>query len=172
MYAYNHSPSYVAQVLALSQSYAASDGSSDGSPAGMAGDAADAGAVAVAWALSQIGTPYVWGGETPGVGFDCSGLVQAAYRAAGVSLPRVAQDQYDATPKVAPGSPLLPGDLVFFGGAPGAIDHVGLFVGTVGGQDVMVDAPSPGADVRAEYFPGTAGAPFGSLRFIGATRPV
>ena len=165
MYAYNHSASYVAQVLALSQSFA---GSSSGSPTGMP---ADAGAVAVEWALSQIGTPYVWGGETPGVGFDCSGLVQAAYRVAGVSLPRVAQDQYDATPKVAAGSPLLPGDLVFFGSGPGAIDHVGLFVGTVGGQDVMVDAPSTGADVRAEYFPGSAGAAFGSLRFIGATRP-
>ena len=132
---------------------------------------ADAGAIAVEWALSQIGTPYVWGGETPGVGFDCSGLVQAAYRAAGVSLPRVAQDQYDATPKVAAGSPLLPGDLVFFGSGPGGIDHVGLFVGSVEGQDVMVDAPSTGADVRAEYFPGTAGASFGSLLFVGATRP-
>jgi cell wall-associated NlpC family hydrolase len=90
---------------------------------------------------------------------------------ASVSLPRVAQDQYGATPKVAAGSPLLPGDLVFFGGGPGAIDHVGLFVGTVEGQDVMVDAPSMGADVRPEYFPGSAGAAFGSLRFIGATRP-
>ena len=64
----------------------------------------NAGAVAVSWALSQIGTPYVWGGETPGVGFDCSGLVQAAYAVAGVALPRVAQDQYDATPKLAPGA--------------------------------------------------------------------
>jgi len=125
----------------------------------------------VEWALAQIGTPYVWGGESPGVGFDCSGLVQAAYRAAGVSLPRVAQDQYDATPKVAAGSPLFPGDLVFFGSGADDIDHVGLFVGTVGGQEVMVDAPSTGADVRAEYFPGTVGASFGSLRFVGSTRP-
>ena len=44
---------------------------------------ARAGTLAVSWALSQIGTPYVWGGETPGVGFDCSGLVQAAYAVAG-----------------------------------------------------------------------------------------
>ncbi len=165
VYAYNHSASYVAQVLALAQSFTGSpSGSSPGVPA-------DAGAVAVEWALSQIGTPYVWGGEAPGVGFDCSGLVQAAYRAAGLSLPRVAQDQYDATPKVAAGSPLLPGDLVFFGSGPRGIDHVGLFVGSVGGRDVMVDAPSTGADVRAEYFPGTTGASFGSLLFVGATRP-
>ena len=165
VYAYNHSASYVAQVLALSQSFAgSSSGSSPGVPA-------DAGAVAVEWALSQIGTPYVWGGETPGVGFDCSGLVQAAYRVAGVALPRVAQDQYDGTPKVAAGQPLAPGDLVFFGAGPGAIDHVGLYAGVVDGAAVMVDAPHTGADVRAEAFPDTVGAPFGGLVFVGATRP-
>ena len=161
VYAYNHSASYVAQVLALAQSYAAS---STGTPG-------DAGTVAVQWALAQIGTPYVWGGESPGVGFDCSGLAQAAFRAAGVSLPRVAQDQYDATPKLAAGTPLAPGDLVFFGSGPAGIDHVGLFVGVVDGRDVMVDAPYTGADVRADPFPATPGASFGGLLFVGATRP-
>ena len=161
VYAYNHSTSYVAQVLALAQSLAAPS----------AGDPGDAGAVAVQWALAQIGTPYVWGGESVGVGFDCSGLVQAAFHAAGVTLPRVAQDQYDATPKLAPGTPLAPGDLVFFGSGSQGVDHVGLFVGIVGGRDVMVDAPYSGADVRADAFPGTPGAPFGSLVFVGATRP-
>jgi cell wall-associated NlpC family hydrolase len=166
VYAYNHSSSYVAQVLALAQSYAAT-----GAIAAPGIDDS-AGAVAVSWALSQIGTPYVWGGETPGVGFDCSGLVQAAYAVAGVALPRVAQDQYDATPKLAAGAVLAPGDLVFFGGGPHSIDHVGIFVGIVNGQDVMVDAPHAGADVRAEAFPGTPGAAFGTLLFVGATRPV
>ena len=161
VYAYNHSTSYVAQVLALAQSFAAP------SP----GDPGDAGAVAAQWALAQIGTPYVWGGESPGVGFDCSGLVQAAFRAAGVTLPRVAQDQFDATPKLAPGTPLAPGDLVFFGSGPRGVDHVGLFVGIVGGRDVMVDAPYSGAEVRADAFPGMPGASFGSLVFVGATRP-
>ena len=166
VYAYNHSASYVAQVLALAQSLAAAD------PDAALGTAiTGAGAVAVSWALSQIGTPYVWGGETPGVGFDCSGLVQAAYKVAGIALPRVAQDQYDQTPKLAPGQPLAPGDLVFFGAGPGGIDHVGIFVGTVSGQDVMVDAPHTGADVRADAFPATVGAPFGGLVFVGATRP-
>ena len=168
VYAYNHSASYVAQVLALAQSYAASGA---GAAVGTLTTATGAGAVAVSWALSQIGTPYVWGGETPGVGFDCSGLVQAAYAAAGVALPRVAQDQYDRTPKLGPGSALAPGDLVFFGGGPGSIDHVGLFAGVVEGQDVMIDAPHTGADVRAEAFPATPGASFGSLLFVGATRP-
>jgi cell wall-associated NlpC family hydrolase len=170
VYDYNHSSSYVAQVLALAQTYAAaSTGSTGGTPT-LTADAG-AGALAVSWALSQIGTPYVWGGEMPGVGFDCSGLVQAAYAVAGLSLPRVAQDQYDATPKLDPGAPLVPGDLVFFGGGPSSLDHVGLFVGVVGGQDVMVDAPHTGADVRAEAFPATVGASFGSLLFVGATRP-
>ena len=167
VYAYNHAASYVAEVLALAQTYASSTGAISGT-----GSNDSAGAVAVSWALSQIGTPYVWGGETPGVGFDCSGLVQAAYAVAGVSLPRVAQDQYDTTRKLAPGALLSPGDLVFFGSGPGSIDHVGLFVGVVGGQSVMVDAPHTGADVRAEPFPATVGAPFGGLLFVGATRPM
>jgi hypothetical protein len=168
VYDYNHSASYVAQVLALARSYAAA---STGTAAGTLTVDSSAGALSVSWALSQIGTPYVWGGETPGVGFDCSGLVQAAYAVAGVALPRVAQDQYDATPKLTAGAVLAPGDLVFFGGGPSSIDHVGLFVGVVDGQDVMVDAPYTGADVRAETFPATPGASFGSLLFVGATRP-
>jgi cell wall-associated NlpC family hydrolase len=163
VYAYNHSTAYVAQVLALAQSY--------GSASPPAAGPSEAGTVAAEWALRQIGTPYVWGGETPGVGFDCSGLVQAAYEVAGLSLPRVAQDQYDGTPFVPPGSPLQTGDLVFFGSGPDAIYHVGIFVGVVGGEDVMVDAPYTGADVRAETFPSTVGAPFGSLVYVGATRP-
>jgi cell wall-associated NlpC family hydrolase len=165
IFAYNHSTSYVQQVLTLAQSY----GGIAATPVDVSGSTA--GAVAVEWALAQIGTPYVWGGETPGVGFDCSGLVQAAYAVAGVRLPRVAQDQYDDTPKVPDGSPLAPGDLVFFGGDPSSIDHVGLYVGVVNGQSVMVDAPYTGADVRAEGFPAPIGAPFGGLVFVGATRP-
>jgi cell wall-associated NlpC family hydrolase len=166
VYSYNHSSSYVDQVMTLAQQYA-------GAPVPPAGAALDQAAetVAVEWALTQIGTPYVWGGEAPGVGFDCSGLVQAAYAVAGVALPRVAQQQYDATPKVPAGDPLAAGDLVFFGSGPTGIDHVGLFVGTVRGQAVMVDAPYTGADVRAEEFPDTIDASFGTLLFVGATRP-
>ena len=83
----------------------------------------DAAAVAVRAATSQLGTPYLWGGDGPG-GFDCSGLVQWAYARAGVLLPRVAQDQYDAGPAVPNGSPLRPGDLVFFGAGPRRVTHV------------------------------------------------
>jgi len=67
----------------------------------------------VAVARTQLGMPYVWGGASPQTSFDCSGLVQWAYGEVGVSLPRTAQEQYDATARVAPGD-LQPGDLVFF----------------------------------------------------------
>jgi cell wall-associated NlpC family hydrolase len=149
VYSYNHSNSYVSQVLALAQSY--------GQTQAQTVAAATAGSVAVDWALAQVGTPYAWGGEAPGVAFDCSGLVQAAYRVAGISLPRVAQDQYDATTHLTPGDPLVPGDLVFFGGGPGDISHVGIYIG--GGN--MVDAPHTGADVRVE--------PYNWSDFVGAT---
>ena len=125
----------------------------------------------MAWALAQVGTPYLWGGETPGVGFDCSGLVQAAYQAAGVALPRVAQDQFSAGPHLPPGAALEPGDLVFFGASSTSVTHVGIYAGVAGGQAMMVDAPHTGADVRVEAFPATPGAPWGSDIYLGATRP-
>ena len=159
--AYNHSASYVAQVLALAQSYGGSQ-TAAGSVAGQ---------IAVAWALAQVGTPYAWGGETAGVGFDCSGLTQAAYRGAGVTLPRVAQDQFDAGPELGSGTILAPGDLVFFGGGPGSVSHVGLYVGVRDGRAMMVDAPHSGADVRVEAFPPTLGASWGGELVVGFTRP-
>jgi cell wall-associated NlpC family hydrolase len=120
--------------------------------------ASPAAAAALAWALAQLGTPYRWGGEGNG-GFDCSGLVQAAYGAAGIHLPRVAQDQFDAGPHLAAGAPLQAGDLVFFGTSDLAVDHVGMVFGP--GQ--MVDAPHTGAVVRVE--------PIFSEGYLGATRP-
>jgi cell wall-associated NlpC family hydrolase len=164
VFAYDHSESYVAEVLLLSETYSQSEGQTVA--------ASTAGGVAVDWALAQVGTPYVWGGEAPGVGFDCSGLVQAAYAAAGIALPRTAQEQYDATAKLGPGDVLEPGDLVFFGTSVSDIEHVGIYVGVQGGQAVMVDAPHTGADVRVEPFPTSVGAAFGDEVFIGATEPV
>ena len=120
---------------------------------------------ALDWALAQVGTPYVWGGETPGVGFDCWGSVQAAYEAAGVSLPRTAQAQYDATTKLGPSDPIEPGDLVFFGGGPSDIAHVGIASVTAS----MVDAPETGEDVRVESFPTAFGASWGTESYVGAT---
>jgi len=156
---YNHATWYVNEVLALAQTY--------GQTQAQTVAAGTAGGVAVDWALAQVGTPYIWGGETPGVGFDCSGLVQAAYKVAGISLPRVAQDQYDGTAKLGPGNPVEPGDLIFFGGGPSDVTHVGIYVGN--GQ--MVDAPHTGADVRVEATPTTPGASWGTDVVVGVTDP-
>ena len=127
---------------------------------------ADPAATAITFAATNLGAPYRWGGTGPG-GFDCSGLTLEAYKAAGVTIPRVAQDQYDAGPAVPPGTPLEPGDLIFFGSGPGGVSHVGLYIG--GGD--MIDAPHTGAFVRVEPTPTAPGAPFGSDVVVGATRP-
>ena len=159
VFAYNHSQSYVSEVLDLAQSYGQTEAQTVA--------AGTAGGIAVDWALAQVGTPYIWGGETPGVGFDCSGLVQAAYKVAGITLPRVAQDQYDATTKLGPGDPIEPGDLLFFGGGSSDVTHVGIYIGN--GQ--MVDAPHTGADVRIEATPISPGSPWGADTLVGVTDP-
>ncbi|MCW5251566.1 C40 family peptidase [Streptomyces sp. SHP 1-2] len=110
-------------------------------------------AAAVAYAHQKLGSPYVWGAAGPHA-FDCSGLTQAAYRAAGVSLPRTTYAQIGAGQRV-PRSQLRPGDLVFF--YPG-VTHVGIYVG--GGR--MIHAPNPSAPVRL--------APIDEMPFAGATR--
>ncbi|MFG3248344.1 NlpC/P60 family protein [Streptomyces sp. NPDC048187] len=96
---------------------------------------------AIAFARAQIGKPYVWGATGPG-SYDCSGLTQAAWKAAGVSLPRVTYDQVDAGTTV-PVAQAQPGDLVFF---YDDISHVGLYIG----DGMMIHAPKPGAYVREE----------------------
>ncbi|MFD3521010.1 NlpC/P60 family protein [Streptomyces sp. NPDC058653] len=111
-------------------------------------------AAAIAYARGALGKPYVWGATGPD-GFDCSGLTQAAWRAAGVALPRTTYTQINAGRRVAR-SQLAPGDLVFF---YSGISHVGLYVG--GGQ--MIHAPRPGTGVRL--------APIDQMPFAGATRP-
>jgi cell wall-associated NlpC family hydrolase len=124
---------------------------------------APAGAVAraVEFALAQLGKPYVWGAEGPDA-YDCSGLVQAAYAAAGVALPRTARPQYLATVPV-PVAAMIPGDLLFFGPDPGrwsSIHHVGIYLG----RGLMAHAPTTGDVVRV--------APIWWAEFFGATRVV
>ncbi|MDO0912382.1 NlpC/P60 family protein [Streptomyces sp. DT2A-34] len=112
-------------------------------------------AAAVSYAHTKIGSPYVWGATGPDA-FDCSGLTQAAYRSAGISLPRTTYAQIDAGRRVSRAE-LLPGDLVFF---YSGISHVGLYIGN--GQ--MIHAPNPSAPVRV--------APLDEMPFAGATRVV
>ncbi|MFH0516709.1 NlpC/P60 family protein [Streptomyces sp. M41] len=110
-------------------------------------------ASAVSYAYSKLGSPYVWGATGPDA-FDCSGLTQAAYRSAGLSLPRTTYAQIDAGRRVSR-SELLPGDLVFF---YSGISHVGLYIG----NGRMIHAPNPSAPVRV--------APLDEMPFAGATR--
>jgi cell wall-associated NlpC family hydrolase len=158
LYAYNRSGSYVDQVLSWAAIYQGQDGSTVAGDAGSVGAPTAAAGGAVAYALAQLGTPYLWGGEGPG-GFDCSGLVQAAYAAAGIQLPRTAQEQFDAGPLVPDGQQLEPGDLVFFGTGASDVTHVGIMVSAT----EMVDAPHTGAVVRLE--------PYDWSDYLGATRP-
>jgi cell wall-associated NlpC family hydrolase len=99
-------------------------------------------AVAIAAAKSQLGVPYVWGGDTPGVGFDCSGLTMWSWGQAGVSLPHSAAEQYDDIEHV-PLSDMEPGDLIFYDEG-GVIGHVTMYIG--GGE--MIQAPETGEDVQ------------------------
>jgi peptidoglycan DL-endopeptidase CwlO len=100
---------------------------------------------AVRWALAQLGDPYRWGASGPGT-FDCSGLTSAAYRAAGVAIPRVSRAQWGAGLHVELAN-LLPGDLVFYAdnpADPATIHHVGMYIG----NGLMVHAPHTGDVVR------------------------
>lgn len=111
------------------------DGGSTGTPSSTKA------AKAIAFARSQIGKPYVWGATGPS-SYDCSGLTQAAWKAAGVTMPRTTWDQVKIGTRVS-SKDLQPGDLVFFFDD---ISHVGMYIG--GGK--MIHAPHPGASVRVE----------------------
>lgn len=112
------------------------------------------GAKALAFAKSQIGKPYRYAAAGPDA-YDCSGLTSAAWRAAGISLPRTSSAQYRVGKPVAKGD-LQPGDLVFF---YSDISHVGLYAGN--GQ--LIHSPRPGKTVQytsMSYMP-----------YVGARRP-
>jgi len=109
---------------------------------------------AIRWALAQIGTPYAFGGDctdphsdNPARQCDCSSLIQQAYRAAGINLPRTTNDQQNAGTAVPRLRDVLPGDLIFIPGSNGTISdpgHVGLYVG----QGLLVQAPHTGDIVK------------------------
>ncbi len=112
---------------------------------------------AIAFVYAQLGKPYQWGATGPG-SYDCSGLVQAAWAAAGVTIPRTTYEMWAALPHIAT-SAIQPGDLLFYDG----IGHVSMYVG--GGY--IIDAPRTGLDVQklpknTDWYAST---------FIGAARP-
>ncbi|MEV0130527.1 C40 family peptidase [Dactylosporangium sp. NPDC050688] len=120
---------------------------------------------ALNFAMSKIGSWYVWGDEGPST-FDCSGLAYWSYGQVGVRVPRVANDMYHGTPAIRAtktnlGDLLLPGDLVFFGSDTSdwrSIYHMGIYIG--GGK--MVHAPTTGERVKIGQVKWS--------RFFGATR--
>jgi cell wall-associated NlpC family hydrolase len=137
----------VAAQQAAAQAAAAAASAASGSSGTSAANppppsAGGSAAVAIAAAKSQLGVPYVWGGDTPGVGFDCSGLTMWSWGQAGVSLPHSAAEQYDDIEHV-PLSDMEPGDLIFYDEG-GVIGHVTMYIG--GGE--MIQAPETGEDVQ------------------------
>jgi cell wall-associated NlpC family hydrolase len=110
---------------------------------------------AVTFALGQRSKPYRWGAEGPHA-FDCSGLTWAAWRAAGVAIPRTAAGQLAGLPRVR--GRLQPGDLVIYPSRGPSGRHVAMAVG----QGRMVEAPASGVPVRVTRLRGG---------FMGAVRP-
>jgi len=113
-------------------------------------------------AMSLVGVPYRWGGNTPDSGFDCSGLVRyVVSRAASVSLPRTTADMSGRGESVEPDE-IATGDLIFFNTTGRPHSHVGIYVGKLR----FVNAPSTGGTVRLDYLTN----PYWAKRFDGIRR--
>lgn len=113
-------------------------------------------------AMSLVGVPYRWGGNTPTSGFDCSGLVRYVIgRAADVNLPRTTSDMSGRGVSVEPDE-IAPGDLIFFNTTGRPHSHVGIYVGKLR----FVNAPSTGGTVRLDYLTN----PYWAKRFDGIRR--
>lgn len=122
-----------------------------------------AGRTAVAFALAQLGKPYLWGGNGPS-SFDCSGLTQQAWRRAGVSIGRVVTQQLlDGSPTTT--TALAPGDLVMIPGSEGTLaspGHVGMYIG----HGLVVNAPRTGDVVRVVSYSSFVSEGLSGLRHI------
>lgn len=111
---------------------------------------------AIYYAKGQIGRPYLFGGTDPNRGFDCSGLIQYAYKNAGISLPRDTRSQYRYAKRTDKPEP---GDLVFFITNGKSISHAGIYIG----DNQMIHAPSSGKRVEITRFD----TPYWQQRFYG-----
>jgi soluble lytic murein transglycosylase-like protein/cell wall-associated NlpC family hydrolase len=130
----------------LADALGAASGTGTGTGSTTAGNAV--GARAVALAKGYSGVPYLWGGNDPAKGLDCSGLTKLVFSKLGVTLPRVAADQAAAGTRVSSIAEAQAGDLVFFGSP---IHHVGIYVG----DGSMIDAPHTGSSVGVHKLWGT-----------------
>ena len=131
-------------------------GSTGTTTASYSGTTSTQGGKAVAFAYAQLGKPYQWGATGPD-SYDCSGLAQAAWASAGVSIPRTTYAQWAALPHIST-SALEPGDLLYFDG----VGHVAIYVG---GGDI-IDAPQTGMDVQKIPLAG-----WYQSTLVGAARP-
>jgi len=118
-------------------------------------DASGRAAVAISYAMAQVGKAYVYGAAGPNA-FDCSGLMMMAWAQAGISLPHSSSAQYGVGRHVS-SSDLQPGDLVFY---YSPISHVAMYIG----NGLIVEAANPGAGIRV--------SPVFSMPYAGATRLV
>ena len=118
---------------------------------------ASAAQTAIAAAKSVVGTQYVWGAASPGVGFDCSGLTSWAWAQAGVYLPHSASSQWNSLPRVSL-SAVQPGDIIYYGNFG---PHVALYIG--GGQIIHARHPGPGGQVQYDSMNGYD-TPWGAVR--------
>jgi len=147
VFAYNHASWYVSAVMAQAAKYATPGGS-------------HAAATAIAFAMAQLGKPYQWGAAGPGA-YDCSGLVYAAYAAAGIHIARTTY-QWQQDGPVIPLSQIQPGDLLFSAGSDGTASDPGHVVMYLGNAQV-IQAPQTGQDVQT--------GPAGLASVVAATRP-
>ena len=132
-------------------------------PAGFSSRSSSAiGSYAVSVAGRYLGVPYVWGGDEPSSGFDCSGFVKYVYAQLGIQLPHYAASQYASTAHVYP-SQLQAGDLVFFEPRADGPGHVGMYVG----NGFLIEAPHSGDVVKLVRLAAQASA----TGFVGASRP-
>jgi cell wall-associated NlpC family hydrolase len=156
---------YVRNIEALEKSFAA--------PTTTTISASSVAVQAIKFAYARLGTPYLYGGTGTAAEngeFDCSGLTQAAYASAGVTLPRVAAEQWYAGVHI-PENELEPGDLVFFATNPkdpSTIEHVGIYVGGGG----MIDAPHTGSVIRFDSISGFNPPYYGAVRPYTSEPPV
>jgi cell wall-associated NlpC family hydrolase len=98
-------------------------------------------------AISLVGTPYKYGGNSPETGFDCSGLINYVFlNSAGIQLPRSTRELIDIDAPEIKNDQLYPGDLVYFNTAGGRVSHIGIYVG----ERRFVHAPSSGGTVRMD----------------------
>ena len=118
------------------------------------------GAQIVQMAQQYMGTPYAWGGSSPG-GFDCSGFIYYIYSQFGISLPRMSDGQFEVGRAIS-GDNLLPGDLVFFTTYETGASHVGIYLG--GG--LFIHASSAAGEVTITPL----GKSYYQERYLGARR--